>query len=119
MNTVSKREPALYSACQARLRPIGQERPEVLYQRQRQSPDRLNNSARRTYDLLRSTLVTTGQSMLLVERELTDALSASRNTVRAVLRQLAPECLVTPEPNNRTRPTGSLLLPTQALTPLQ
>jgi GntR family transcriptional regulator len=27
-------------------------RPEVMYQRQRQSPDRLNNSARRTYDLL-------------------------------------------------------------------
>jgi GntR family transcriptional regulator len=82
----------------------------VLYQRQRQSPDRLNNSPRRTYDLLRSTLVSTGRSMLLVERELTEALSASRNTVRAVLQQLAREGLVTREPKNGTRATGSLLL---------
>lgn len=85
-------------------------RPEVVYQRQRQSPDRLNNSTRRTYDLLRSTLVTTGRSMFLVERELTDALSASRNTVRAVLQQLAREGIVTREPKNGTRATGSLLL---------
>src|SRR6267154_3522146 len=119
MNTVSKREPTLYSACRARLRPTGQERPEVLYQRQRQSPDRLNNSARRTYDLLRSTLVTTGRSMLLVERELTDALSASRNTVRAVLQQLAREGLVTREPKNGTRATGSVLLPIDELTPIE
>lgn len=82
----------------------------MQYQRQRQSPDRLNNSARRTYDLLRSTLVTTGRNMVLVERELTDALSASRNTVRAVLQQLAREGLVTREPKNGTRATGSLLL---------
>jgi GntR family transcriptional regulator len=92
-------------------------RPEVLYQRQRQSPDRLNNSARRTYDLLRSTLVSTGRSMLLVERELTDALSASRNTVRAVLQQLAREGLVTREPKNGTRTAVSLLLPIDELTP--
>jgi GntR family transcriptional regulator len=91
----------------------------VLYQRQRQSPDRLNNSARRTYDLLRSTLVTTGRSMLLVERELTDALSASRNTVRAVLQQLAREGLVTREPKNGTRATGSVLLPIDELTPIE
>jgi GntR family transcriptional regulator len=49
--------------------------------------------------------------MLLVERELTEALSASRNTVRAVLQQLAREGLVTREPKNGTRATGSLLLP--------
>jgi GntR family transcriptional regulator len=85
-------------------------RPEVVYQRQRQSPDRLNNSTRRTYDLLRSTLVTTGRSMFLVERELTEALSASRNTVRAVLQQLAREGIVTREPKNGTRAAGSLLL---------
>jgi GntR family transcriptional regulator len=48
--------------------------------------------------------------MILVERELTDALSASRNTVRAVLQQLAREGLVTREPKNGTRATGSLLL---------
>src|ERR1700736_5553842 len=110
MNTVSNREQTPYSACRARLRPTGQERPEVLYQRQRQSPDRLNNSARRTYDLLRSTLVSTARSMLLVEQELPDALPASRNTVRAVLQQLAREGLVTREPKNGTRATGSLLL---------
>jgi GntR family transcriptional regulator len=97
----------------------GQVRPEVLYQRRRQSPDRLNNSTRRTYDLLRSTLVATGRSMRLVERELTDALSASRNTVRTVLRQLASEGLVTREPKNGTRATGSLLLPIDELTPFQ
>lgn len=92
-------------------------RPEVLYQRQRQSPDRLNNSPRRTYDLLRSTLVTAGRSMRLVEHELTDALSASRNTIRAVLQQLAREGLVTREPKNGTRATGSLLLPIDELSP--
>jgi GntR family transcriptional regulator len=92
-------------------------RPEVLYQRQRQSPDRLNNSPRRTYDLLRSTLVTAGRSMRLVEHELTDALSASRNTIRAVLQQLAREGLVTREPKNGTRATGSLVLPIDELSP--
>jgi GntR family transcriptional regulator len=92
-------------------------RPEVLYQRQRQSPDRLNNSPRRTYDLLRSTLVIAGRSMRLVEHELTDALSASRNTIRAVLQQLAREGLVTREPKNGTRATGSLLLPIDELSP--
>lgn len=97
----------------------GQVRPEVLYQRRRQSPDRLNNSTRRTYDLLRSTLVATGRSMRLVERELTDALSASRNTVRTVLQQLASEGLVTREPKNGTRATGSLLLPIDELTPFE
>jgi GntR family transcriptional regulator len=117
---VSAREPAaLYGGCQARLHPAGQVRPEVLYQRQRQSPDRLNNSPRRTYDLLRSTLVTTGRSMVLVERELTDALSASRNTVRAVLQQLARDGLVTREPKNGTRATGSLLLRIDELTPVE
>jgi GntR family transcriptional regulator len=97
----------------------GQVRPEVLYQRRRQSPDRLNNSTRRTYDLLRSTLVASGRSMRLVERELTDALSASRTTVRTVLQQLAREGLVTREPKNGTRATGSLLLPIDELTPFQ
>jgi GntR family transcriptional regulator len=90
----------------------------VLYQRQRQSPDRLNNSPRRTYDLLRSTLVTTGRGMRLVEHELTDALSASRNTVRAALQQLAREGLVTREPKNGTRSTGSLLVPIEELSPI-
>lgn len=107
-----------HAGCQARIRPAGPIRPDVLYQRQRQSPDRLNNSPRRTYDLLRSTLVTTGTSMFLGERELTEALSASRNTVRAVLQQLAREGLVTREPKNGTRATGSLLLRIDELSPV-
>jgi GntR family transcriptional regulator len=57
--------------------------------------------------------------MRLVEHELTDALSASRNTVRAVLQQLAREGLVTREPKNGTRATGSLLLPIDELTPFK
>jgi GntR family transcriptional regulator len=92
-------------------------RPEVIYQRQRPRPDRLNNSARRTYDLLRSTLVT-GRNTSLGERELTDALSASRNTVRAVLQQLAREGIVTREPKNGTRATGSILVPIDELNTL-
>ena len=92
-------------------------RPEVIYQRQRQRPDRTNNSARRTYDLLRSTLVS-GRTMCLGERELTDALSASRNTVRAVLQQLAREGIVTREPKNGTRATGSILVPIDELNTL-
>ena len=56
--------------------------------------------------------------MPLVERELTDALSASRNTVRAVLQQLAREGLVTREPKNGTRATGSLLLRIDELSPV-
>lgn len=100
-----------------RARPSTDVRPEVIFQRQRQSPDRLNNSARRTYDLLRSTLVTTGRNICLGERELTDAMSASRNTVRAVLQQLAKEGIVTREPKNGTRATGSLLLRIDELSP--
>lgn len=54
-----------------------------------------------------------------MERELTDALSASRSTVRAVLQQLAREGLVTREPKNGTRATGSLILPIDELIPTQ
>ena len=111
-------DPAMYGSCRAGYHPRAPLRPEVVYQRQRASPDRLNNSARRTYDLLRSTLVSTGPSMLLVESELTDALSASRNTVRTVLQQLAKEGLVVREPKNGTRAAGALLLPIDELAPV-
>jgi GntR family transcriptional regulator len=57
--------------------------------------------------------------MLLVEGELTEALSASRNTVRAVLQQLAREGLVTREPKNGTRANGSLVLRIDELIPIQ
>ncbi|CAA0133211.1 HTH-type transcriptional repressor DasR [Mycolicibacterium vanbaalenii] len=59
--------------------------------------------------------MSTSRNILLVERELTDALSASRSTVRAVLQQLAREGLVTREPKNGTRAIGSLLLPIDEL----
>ncbi|MBX9922134.1 MAG: GntR family transcriptional regulator [Mycolicibacterium frederiksbergense] len=104
-----------YGVCRPRFHHAGSTRPEVIYQRQRHSPDRLNNSQRRTYDLLRSTLMSTGRNLLLVEHELTEALSASRSTVRAVLQQLAREGLVTREPKKGTRAAGSLLLPIDEL----
>lgn len=116
---MSARERALYGACHASQRRLEPVRPEVAFQRRRQSPDRLNNSPRRTYDLLRSALVSTSQDMSLVERELTEALSASRNTVRAVLQQLAREGLVTREPKNGTRARGSVLLPIDELSPIK
>lgn len=116
---MSTNEPARYGECLARIRPSAPVRPEVQFQRQRQSPDRLNNSPRRTYDLLRSTLVTKGRSMLLVERELIESMSASRNTIRTVLQQLAREGLVTREPKNGTRAADSLLLPIDELAPLE
>jgi GntR family transcriptional regulator len=100
-------------------RPAKPVRPEVVYQRRRLTTDRLNNSPRRTYDLLRSTLVTNGGTkMFLVEGELTDALSASRNTVRAVLQQLAREGLVTRGPKTGTRGAGALLLRIDELSPV-
>ena len=101
-----------------RPRPARPVPPEVIYQRQRPTPDRMNNSLRRAYDLLRSALVTSDENMFLVEGELTDALSASRNTVRAVLQQLAREGLVTRGPKNGTRAAGSLLLPIDELSPV-
>lgn len=110
---VSAGEP--YELCRPKFRHPGSVRPDVLFQRQRHSPDRLNNSPRRAYDLLRSTLMLTGRNFPLVERELTEALSASRSTVRAVLQQLAREGLVTREPKNGTRAAGSLLLPINEL----
>jgi GntR family transcriptional regulator len=99
--------------------PTGPVRPETLYQRSRQTPDRLNNSMRRTYDLLRSTLQNGQSDQSLVEGELTEALSASRNTVRAVLQQLAKEGLVTRSPKRGTRSAGSLMLRINNLSPVR
>lgn len=98
--------------------PAGQVHPETLYQRNRRTPDRLNNSLRRTYDLLRSTLQNGDAEVFLVEGELTDALSASRNTVRAVLQQLAKDGLVTRSPKRGTRSSGSLILQINQLAPV-
>ncbi|WP_163893871.1 GntR family transcriptional regulator [Mycolicibacterium hippocampi] len=94
-------------------------RPETLYQRNRQTPDRLNNSMRRTYDLLRSTLQNGRGDQFLVEGELIDALSASRNTVRAVLQQLAKDGLVTRSPKRGTRSAAAVMLRINQLSPVR
>lgn len=94
-------------------------RPETIYQRNRQTPDRLNNSLRRTYDLLRSTLQNGHSDQFLVEGELIDALSASRNTVRTVLQQLAKDGLVTRSPKRGTRSAGAVMLRINQLAPVR
>ncbi|GAB7005526.1 hypothetical protein JCM18899A_29990 [Nocardioides sp. AN3] len=99
--------------------PAGPVRPETLYQRNRQTPDRLNNSQRRTYDLLRSTLQHGRGSQYLVEGELSDALSASRNTVRAVLQQLAKEGMVTRSPKRGTHSEPQILLQLTDIAPVE
>jgi GntR family transcriptional regulator len=83
----------------------------ALYERRRAKPSRTNNSIRRTYDLLRSSLPLLGSDARLVEEELVDALSASRNTVRAVLQLLAEQGLVTRGPKVGTLVSGSTVLP--------
>lgn len=93
-------------------------RPETLYQRNRQIPDRLNNSQRRAYDLLRSALQNGLSNQFLVEGELIDALSASRNTVRAVLQQLAKDGLVTRSPKRGTRSAAAVMLRINQLSPV-
>lgn len=95
------------------------ERPETVYQRNRQTPDRLNNSLRRTYDLLRSTLQNGQGDQFLVEGELIDALSASRNTVRTVLQQLAKDGLVTRSPKRGTRSAAAVMLRINQLSPVK
>jgi len=102
-----------------RPRPSGPVRHETLYQRNRQTPDRLNNSLRRTYDLLRTTLQNGQGDPYLVEGELIDALSASRNTVRAVLQQLAKDGLVTRSPKRGTRAAEPLMLRINQLAPVR
>lgn len=81
---------------------IAKERARLAYDQHRPTPERLNNSVRRTYDLLRAMLFASGQDRLLVENELVDDLSASRSTVRTVLQQLADDGLV-----RRSRRTGT------------
>jgi GntR family transcriptional regulator len=100
-------------------RPARPARPETLFQRNRHKPERLNNSLRRTYDLLRSTLQSAEGTVYLVEGELMDALSASRNTVRAVLQQMAKDGLVTRSPKRGTQSAEQLLLKVNALSPVR
>ncbi|WP_263999832.1 GntR family transcriptional regulator [Mycobacterium yunnanensis] len=57
--------------------------------------------------------------MVLEERDLVEGLSASRNTVRAVLQQLAREGFVTRETKNGTRATDLLLVPVEEFYPFE
>lgn len=100
-------------------RPAQPIRPETVFQRNRQTPERLNNSLRRTYDLLRSSLQSGSGNAYLVEGELTDALSASRNTVRAVLQQMAKDGFVTRSPKRGTQSSNQLLLKLNCLSPVE
>ncbi|MDX6229026.1 MAG: GntR family transcriptional regulator [Frankiales bacterium] len=86
---------------------IAKERARLLYDQQRPAPVRLNNSVRRTYDLLRVLLYSSGRDRQLVENELVDDLSASRSTVRTVLQQLADDGLVQRSRRTGTTPTRS------------
>jgi GntR family transcriptional regulator len=86
-----------------------------LHQRRRPKPTHANNSVRRTYDLLRSSLPSMGPDARLVENELVESLSASRNTIRSVLQILAQEGLVTRRQKLGTTVTGPMVLPVDEL----
>ena len=75
------------------------------------TPTPLNNSVRRTYDLLRSTLPSLGPDAVLVEEELISSLSASRNTVRVALQRLAAQGLVKRGRKVGTTVEASMMLP--------
>lgn len=84
----------------------------ALYQQIHGPPVRANSSLRRTYDLLRSCLHHSFEpGCHLVESELVDSLSSSRNTVRSALQRLAQEGLVTRGPKVGTTVRGSTILP--------
>jgi GntR family transcriptional regulator len=82
-----------------------------FHQRQRPKARHENNSTRRVYDLLRFSLPRLEPEAHLVEESLVLGCSASRNTVRAVLRSLAEEGLIRRRPKVGTIVTGSMLLP--------
>jgi GntR family transcriptional regulator len=88
------------------------------YQRRRVTPTYSNNSVRRTYDLLRSTLPAMGPDAHLVEEELIGSFSASRNTIRIVLQLLAAQGLVNRGPKVGTTPSASLVLPLDEFMPI-
>jgi GntR family transcriptional regulator len=88
------------------------------YQQHRPARLRGNDSVRRTYDLLRSTLPTLEPNTLLVEDDLVNHLSASRNTVRVVLQLLASEGLVSRGPKIGTTVRDSTVLPLDEIKPI-
>jgi GntR family transcriptional regulator len=88
------------------------------YQQRRQTPVRANDSVRRTYDLLRAALPTLEPQTVLVEDDLADRMSASRNTVRVVLRLLAAQGLVSRSPKVGTVVRDSTVLRLDELMPI-
>jgi GntR family transcriptional regulator len=88
------------------------------YQRRRVTPTYSNNSVRRTYDLLRSTLPGMGPDAQLVEEELICSFSASRNTIRIVLQLLAAQGLVSRGPKVGTISSASTVLPLDEVMPI-
>jgi GntR family transcriptional regulator len=88
------------------------------YQRRREVPLRGNDSVRRTYDLLRSTLPSLAPDTMLVEDDLVRSLSASRSTIRMVLQLLASEGLVTRGPKIGTTVRDSTVLPLDEIKPI-
>jgi GntR family transcriptional regulator len=88
------------------------------YQQRRRAPIRANDSVRRTYDLLRSTFSTMEPNTLLVENDLVEHLSASRQTVRMVLQLLASEGRVTRGPKVGTTVRDSLVLSLDEVKPI-
>jgi GntR family transcriptional regulator len=91
---------------------------EAEFRRSRETSVPANNSVRRTYDLLRSTLPTLGPDTPLSERDLVRTYSASRNTVRRVLQVMAAEGLVTRGPKVGTTVESSTVLSIGELHPL-
>jgi GntR family transcriptional regulator len=88
------------------------------YGRRAAAPPPANNSVRRTYDLLRSSLPSMAPDKLLVEEELIGSLSASRNTVRIVLQLLAAQGLVKRGPKVGTTVESLVVLPISELVTL-
>lgn len=88
----------------------------TAYQQRRTVAVPTNNSIRRTYDLLRSSLhhLPSGGSCL-VESELIANLSSSRASVRAALQLLAQEGVVARRPNVGTTTLGWTVLPCNEL----
>jgi GntR family transcriptional regulator len=86
-------------------------RARTHHQRLRPKPVRANNSVRRSYDLLRWRLHELEPDARLVEEDLIESLSASRNTVRAVLRLLADQGLVHRSPKVGTTVSRAVVLP--------
>jgi GntR family transcriptional regulator len=88
------------------------------YQRRRDVPLRGNDSVRRTYDLLRSSLPNLAPDTMLVEDDLVRRLSASRSTIRVVLQLLASEGLVRRGPKIGTTVRDSTVLPLDEIKPI-